>query len=175
MQTTQRVHKSCCQLKVRRPRLTGKPTTPGVLTVQCLMLSKPKHPHCHKSCKVSNFVPMHKIDLKFLMYIIEVVVIAAANLSARKCAPGVHLSTNVGHQGSMMIPLVPVIVSQNAYILYIRAPRFGDPVQGTAACRYERQAALSALCYPTSRKRGLILEVKCKMMSASRKRLVFLE
>ena len=93
-----------------------------------------------------------------------------------------------------MIPLVPVIVSQNAYILYIRALRFGNPVQGTAACRYERQAAQSrrrsspalsrliaakvrwtvclsltrlampALCYPTSRKRGLILEVKCKMM-----------
>ena len=36
----------------------------------------------------------------------------------------------------MMIPLVPVIVLQNAYILYIRAPRFGDPVQGTAACKY---------------------------------------
>ena len=69
-----------------------------------------------------------------------------ANLSARRCAPGVHLSTNVGHQGSMMIPLVPVIVSQNAYILYIRAPRFGDPVQGTAAGRYERQAAQSKLC-----------------------------
>ena len=97
------------------------------------------------------------------------------NLSAQRCTPGLRLSTNVGHQGSMMIPLVPVIVSQNAYILYIRAPRFGDPVQGTAACRYERQAALSALCYPTSRKRGLILEVKCKMMSASRKRVVFLE
>ena len=32
-----------------------------------------------------------------------------------------------------MIPLVPVIVSQNAYILYVRAPRFGDPVQGTGA------------------------------------------
>ena len=71
-----------------------------------------------------------------------------------------------------MIPLVPVIVSQNAYILNIRAPRFGDPVQGTAASIYERQAVL---CYPTSRKRGLILEVKCKMMSASRKRVVFLE
>ena len=42
-----------------------------------------------------------------------------------------------------MIPLVPVIVSQNAYILYVRALRFGDPVKGTAACRYERQAAQS--------------------------------
>ena len=39
----------------------------------------------------------------------------------------------------MMIPLVPVIVSQNAYILYIRAPRFGDPVQGTAAGKYASQ------------------------------------
>jgi hypothetical protein len=36
----------------------------------------------------------------------------------------------------MMIPLEPDIVPQSAYILYIRAPRFGDPVQGTAACGY---------------------------------------
>ena len=66
-----------------------------------------------------------------------------ATLSARRSAPWVHLATTVGHQGSMMIPLVPVIMSQNAYIPYLRALRFGDPVQGTAACRYERQAAQS--------------------------------
>ena len=72
--------------------------------------------------------------------------LSRTNLSARRSAPGVALSTNVGHQGSMMIPLVPVIVSQNAYILYIRALRFGDPVQGTAACGYERQAAQSRRC-----------------------------
>ena len=41
----------------------------------------------------------------------------------------------------MVIPLVPVIVSQNAYILYIRAPRFGDPVQGTAATQTHKKAA----------------------------------
>ena len=34
-------------------------------------------------------------------------------------------------------------MSQNAYIPYLRALRFGDPVQGTAACRYELQAAQS--------------------------------
>ena len=45
----------------------------------------------------------------------------------------------------MMVPLVPVIVSQNAYILYIRAPRFGDPVQGTAAGKYASQL-LKASC-----------------------------
>ena len=45
LQTTQRVHNCCCQLIVRELRLTGKSPTPGVLTVQCLMLSKPKHPH----------------------------------------------------------------------------------------------------------------------------------
>ena len=39
----------------------------------------------------------------------------------------------------MMIPLVPVIVSQNAYIPYLRALRFRNSVQGTAACGYERQ------------------------------------
>ena len=43
----------------------------------------------------------------------------------------------------MVIPLVPVIVSQNPYIPYLRAPRFWDPVQGTVSCRYERQSAQS--------------------------------
>ena len=45
LQTTQRVHNCCCQLIVRELRLTGKSPTPGVLTVQYHMLSKPKHPH----------------------------------------------------------------------------------------------------------------------------------
>ena len=50
-----------------------------------------------------------------------------------------------------MIPLVPVIVSQNAYILYIRAPRFADPVQGNAAGEYTSQllkAGYAALLLP---------------------------
>ena len=42
-----------------------------------------------------------------------------------------------------MIPLVPVIVSQSAYILYIRALRFADPVQGTAACNGQPAAPAS--------------------------------
>ena len=40
-----------------------------------------------------------------------------------------------------MIPLVPAIVPQNAYILYIRALRFGDPVQDTAATQTHKKAA----------------------------------
>ena len=53
-----------------------------------------------------------------------------------------------------MIPLVPVIVPQNSYILYIRAPRFADPVQGTAACNGQ-PAAQSQLHLPPLRERTL--------------------
>ena len=44
-----------------------------------------------------------------------------------------------------MIPLVPVIVPQNAYISYLRALRFGDLVQGTGAGEYASQL-LKACC-----------------------------
>ena len=50
-QTTQRVHNCCCQLIFWKLRFTGKPPTPGVLTVQCLMLSKPKQPRMVFKCR----------------------------------------------------------------------------------------------------------------------------
>ena len=60
----------------------------------------------------------------------------------------------------MVIPLVPVIVSQNPYIPYLRAPRFWDPVQGTASCRYERQS-------PQSRRRSSPAAVGCSLQRSA--------
>ena len=47
-------------------RFTGKLPTPGVLTVQCLMLSKPKHPHCTFPLKgTANIVKNSELERNF--------------------------------------------------------------------------------------------------------------